>query len=173
MQNPKTEGLVAAPFTPMLPDGSLNLDIIEQYAECLHQNDLEKCLRLDDGRYDVLFGRDELLLSAQRLGARGAVGSTYNFASPLYLSLIEAFDQADQQRAQELQELACRMIEGLVECGSCPIATFKKWMSEVAVECGKTRLPLTSPTEVQFMKLRSDLEALKLQRWLSRPVVAS
>ena len=34
----KIEGLVAAPFTPMFPDGSLNLDIIPEYYDLLEKN---------------------------------------------------------------------------------------------------------------------------------------
>ena len=49
--------------------------------------DYERCLQFEGGRFDVLFGRDELLLSALDLGARGAVGSTYNFAAPLYQAI--------------------------------------------------------------------------------------
>ena len=34
----KTKGLIAAPFTPMNPDRSVNLDAIEGYANWLHTN---------------------------------------------------------------------------------------------------------------------------------------
>ncbi len=50
------------------------------------------CLDVSEGRYAMLFGRDEILLSALVLGARGAVGSTYNLISPIFRQMIAAFD---------------------------------------------------------------------------------
>ena len=40
------------------------------------------------------------------LGATGAVGSTYNYAAPVYQALIYAYEQGDAARAAELQALA-------------------------------------------------------------------
>ena len=57
--------------------------------------DFISCLNFKEGTYDMLWGRDECMLSALVLGCRGAVGSTYNYAAPLYLSLIDAFDRGD------------------------------------------------------------------------------
>ena len=127
--------------------------------------DFEQCLKLEDGRYDMLFGRDELLLSALALGARGAVGSTYNFAAPVYLSIISAFNLGDHQRARELQALAVQMIDLLVGCGPQPIATFKKWMAEVGVDCGPARLPLEPPPTIEFALTLSQLQALGLPQF--------
>ena len=47
-------------------------------------HEYQACLELDRGRFDVLWGCDEMLLSAWVAGARGAVGSTYNVAAPLF-----------------------------------------------------------------------------------------
>jgi len=38
--------------------------------------EIQRCVRLDDGRFDILFGCDEALLAVLALGIRGAVGST-------------------------------------------------------------------------------------------------
>jgi N-acetylneuraminate lyase len=133
-------------------------------------SDFQQCLKLENGKYDMLFGRDELLLSALALGARGAVGSTYNFATPLYLSIIKAYDLGDNERAQELQALAVRTIDLLVGCGPQPIATFKKWMAEVAVDCGPTRLPLEPPTAAQFSQTLTRLNALNVVDFARSPV---
>ncbi len=37
------------------------------------------CLRHSEGAFDILYGNDESLLAGLALGARGAVGSTYNY----------------------------------------------------------------------------------------------
>ena len=62
--------------------------------------DFHACLEFDSRRFDCLFGRDEILLSALVLGTRGAVGSTYNFAAPLYRRLWAAFDAGDLAQAR-------------------------------------------------------------------------
>jgi len=36
-------------------------------------------------KYDMLYGRDEMLLSALVIGAKGAVGSTYNYMGKPYV----------------------------------------------------------------------------------------
>lgn len=122
--------------------------------------DFARCLRFADGRYDVLFGRDELLHSALKLGARGAVGSTYNFAAPLYRQVIAAYDRGDDATAEALQARAVEMIKTCVNGGGHPIANFKCLMRRLGVDCGPTRLPLTNPTADQAAAMLARLEAL-------------
>lgn len=130
--------------------------------------DYRCCLELEDGRFDVMFGRDELLLYSLKLGARGAVGSTYNYAAPVYNALIAAYKQGDLAKAADLQALAVRMINAFLECGAHPIAAFKWFMSQVAVECGPVRLPLVNPTPEQTAALETKLEASGVYEWITR-----
>jgi N-acetylneuraminate lyase len=132
-------------------------------------DDFECCLQYEDARFDILFGRDELLLSALRRGARGAVGSTYNYAAPLYQALIAAYAQGDQAKAEDLQALAVRMIRQFLECGAHPVAAFKWFMSRVGVDCGPVRLPLHEPTPEQISALEPKLEASGIFAWVPRP----
>jgi N-acetylneuraminate lyase len=132
-------------------------------------NDFGKCLRFEGGHYDMLFGRDEMLLSALALGCRGAVGSTYNFAAPLYQELIRAYDAGETEHAAEMQQLAVQMIQTLIHASIHPIATFKSLMNRHVFDCGPTRLPLVGPTPEQFEKLETQLDALGVLPWLSKP----
>lgn len=127
--------------------------------------DYGACVQSDHGRYDVLFGRDELLLSALKLGARGAVGSTYNFAAPHYLRLMDAYRRGDLATAEELQAQAVLMIEACAGCGSHPIAAFKWLMSRVGVPCGPPRSPLVAITPAQAESLAVKLDALSDFAW--------
>jgi N-acetylneuraminate lyase len=129
--------------------------------------DFARCLRFDNGRYDVLFGRDEHLLSALKLGARGAVGSTYNFAAPHYLRIIEAYNRGDLARAEALQAEAVQMIEAVVKSGPHPIAAFKWLMGHVGVDCGPTRPPLTEITPAQATALAARLDQFEAFTWCS------
>lgn len=116
-------------------------------------DDYARCLRFADGRYDVLFGRDELLLSALRLGARGAVGSTYNFAAPLYHEIIAAHRRGDAATAEGRQARAVAMIDTCISAGGHPIAAFKSLMAPLGVDCGPARPPLVNPTREQTAAL--------------------
>ena len=51
-----------------------------------HSNIMEchACRRYKDGKYTIFWGTDEALLSALVIGVEAAVGSTYNYAAPLY-----------------------------------------------------------------------------------------
>jgi N-acetylneuraminate lyase len=125
-------------------------------------DDFKRCLDFQSGRYDLLFGRDERLLSSLAIGARGAVGSTYNFAAPIYNTLIAAFLAGDQSAAAEQQALAVKMIDTLIAGGPSPIATFKWLMKRVGVDCGPARQPLQNPTSAQIYLLERNLEKMGL-----------
>ncbi len=84
---------------------------------CETMADYFEASRLDGGRYDLLWGRDEMLLGALAMGAKGGVGSTYNTDSPLYLELIEAFDRGDLDTARDLQAKAVAIINKLAGTG--------------------------------------------------------
>ncbi len=131
-------------------------------------DDFKRCLDFENGRYDLLFGRDERLLSALALGARGAVGSTYNFAAPIYQKIIAAFDAGDQLTSERMQTLAVQMIDTLIAGGPSPIATFKWFMKRLGVDCGQARLPLQNPTNEQIDLLHSKLKAIGLFEFIEK-----
>ena len=79
--------------------------------------DYQSALRLEGGRYDVLWGRDQMLLGALAVGAQGTVGSTYNVAGPLYLRMMAAFACSDLNTARDLQAEAIAMINSLAGSG--------------------------------------------------------
>ena len=128
--------------------------------------DCTRCIQLENGRFDVLFGRDEMLLTSLGFGVRGAVGSTYNFAAPIYQALIAAYDRGDLPKAAELQALSVRMINVLVAGGPFPTATFKWFMSQVGIDCGPARLPLQDPTPEQIAALEANLETTGVYDWI-------
>lgn len=68
------------------------------------------CQEFDDGRYDILFGSDEMILGALATGAKGAVGSCYGFAAPLWLKIIETFKAGNIEEAQGWMRKAARLV---------------------------------------------------------------
>ena len=123
--------------------------------------ELQGCMEV--GNFDLLFGSDEMLLSALVVGIKGAVGSTYNFAAPLYNRIIKAFEQGDMEMAKQLQGKAAQMVRVLVEHGGTP--AIKAVMGLIGVDCGGTRLPQKALSNTLIEALRADLIAIGFFDW--------
>jgi N-acetylneuraminate lyase len=123
-----------------------------------------QCLQADGGRWDVPWGIDEWLLGALATGARGAVGSSYNFAAPLYHGLIAAFERGDLAAARVAQHRSTRLIALLARYGYMGAA--KATMAMLGVEVGPARLPNTTPTPEQTRQLRCELETTGFFDWI-------
>ena len=85
-----------------------------------------ECLHADAGRWDLPWGVDEHLLGALAVGARGAVGSSYNFAAPIYHRLIAAFTRGDLTAAREEQWRSVQLIKLLAGFGYMGAAKDRK-----------------------------------------------
>lgn len=133
-----------------------NLAGIKYTAATIHE--YQACLNVKGGKFDVLYGYDELLLPALAVGARGAVGSTYNFAAPLYLRVMELFEGGNLHEAQRLQLLLVSMIREMVKFS--PIPAQKAIMEMIGIDLGPCRLPLTALSEEDKKQLRSRLETI-------------
>ncbi len=132
--------------------------------------DFQSCLSYKDNHFDMLWGRDENMLSALVLGAKGAVGSTYNYAAPLYHRLIEAFQNNDLETAQKLQLTSINMIRLLGKYGG--IATGKSYMKLVDIDCGKFRLPVKNMDNTHFEKFKNDVKDLNFSEFCSKIAVS-
>ncbi|WP_026768427.1 dihydrodipicolinate synthase family protein [Asinibacterium sp. OR53] len=128
--------------------------------------DFQSCFNFSDRQYDMLWGRDENMLSALAVGATGAVGSTFNYAAPLYYELMGAFNDNDLEKARVLQQQSIDMIRLLGKYGG--IATGKAYMKLVGVDCGEFRLPVNNMSAEQFARFRTDVAALGFDQFRSR-----
>lgn len=122
--------------------------------------DYQACVNFEGGRYDILFGRDELLLEGWQRQARGAVGSTYNYAAPLYLELLRQLQAGRVADARTLQDKAIQMITICNGIGVTHLAASKAIMALLGVDCGPTRLPVRSISAEQLADLRVQLERM-------------
>lgn len=101
----------------------------------------QRCLRVSDGKYDLPFGVDEFLPAGLAVGAVGAVGSTYNYAAPLYLKIIEAHEKGDHKVVIKLMDKVIEIIRILVEFGG--VAAGKVAMQLHGIDVGDPRTPIT------------------------------
>ncbi|MDQ3814477.1 MAG: dihydrodipicolinate synthase family protein [Armatimonadota bacterium] len=120
--------------------------------------DFGRCRRSFGDDLNILFGRDEMLLGALALGARGAVGSTYNFAAPLARRLIAAYQKGDMAAAQREQARSQEMIT--VFRGYGGIVGMKAVMKMIGIDCGPVRLPLRNLAPEQCERLQAELDRI-------------
>lgn len=128
---------------------------------------LQECLQLQDGEFEVLFGCDEFLLSGVVLGVHGAIGSTYNFAAPMYLQMLAALTSGDLAAAQAIQGRSAQLIRTLMRFGFMPAC--KAIMARFGVDCGPVRLPLRNLTPAQHRELDVALDRLDVMQWAQNP----
>lgn len=152
--------LPVAQFLPLAEYRIPNLAGIKYTHEDLA--DYRACVEYGAGRMDVLFGRDELLMEGWDNGALGAVGSTYNYAAPLYLKLLAELRAGRRSAARALQDKAMRMIAICNGVGVTHLAASKSVMAWLGVDCGPVRPPLRNISPRQHQELRSRLEAEEL-----------
>lgn len=128
------------------------------------------CLRAGGGRWDLPWGVDECMVGALATGARGFVGSSFNFGAPIYQRLIAAFERGDLAAARDEQVRSARLLGLLARHGY--IGAAKAVMEMLGVPVGPARLPINSLSPGQARELRAQLETLGFFEWL-QPTVAT
>lgn len=164
---------------PRLTNFDLNVvEFLEKASSCLptlcgvkYSNftifELQACVELDNGRFNILFGSDEMLLAGLIGGAQGAVGSTYNFAAPLYNQVILALESGDIPTARQWQGRSVNMIRCINSFGHHAYngAALKAMMKIIGLDCGPTRLPQIALTHDEIEALRAAIVDIGFFEW--------
>lgn len=133
-----------------------NLAGIKYTAATIHE--FQSCLTFEGGRYDVLYGFDELLLPALSIGTRGAIGSTYTFAAAEFLKTIRLFEQQENVLARDQHAFMVEVIRIFARYPSVPAQ--KAIMKMLGWDLGPCRLPLTTLSAQQYARLYEELDAI-------------
>jgi N-acetylneuraminate lyase len=141
-----------------------NLAGIKYTATTIHE--YQACLNYDNGRYDILYGLDEMLLPALAVGAMGAIGSTYTFAAPLYLKTIDLFRKGDLVTAREHHSYMVEMIRLLVKYP--PIPGQKAVMKMLGFDMGPCRLPLVTLSDENYNSFHKELSGIGFFKKIER-----
>ncbi|HEY2840534.1 MAG TPA: dihydrodipicolinate synthase family protein [Pirellulales bacterium] len=134
--------------------------------------DMAACVALENGRFEILFGKDELLLSALAFGVRGAVGSTYNFMAPLYQRVIAAFDAGDLVAARQEQLRAVALMRMMGRFGGFAFGAMKDLMRRLGIDCGLPRSPLAALTPALSVELDAELARMEFDSFCSKTAKA-
>jgi N-acetylneuraminate lyase len=116
------------------------------------------CCAYQEGRYEMYWGSDEALLSGLVVGAAGAIGSTYNYAAPLYRKIIQAIEQGRLAEAEKWQRRAVEMVSLLFKYGGGGAG--KTFMKIIGLDCGRFRPPVTNPSDEQRQALERELRSI-------------
>ncbi len=116
----------------------------------------QRCVEWCGGRYEMFFGRDEMLLAALALGAEGAVGSTYSYAAAIYADIMSAFRKGDMQTARDGQAASQRLVQILLRHGVIPSG--KALLEMAGFPFGPPRMPLAPLSMEEADELRHVLE---------------
>ena len=130
--------------------------------------DFLSCINFKQGKYDMLWGRDENMLSALALGSKGFVGSTFNYAAPLYHNLIHAFQNGDLIAANQFQQQSVDMIKLLGKHGGMGVG--KAYMKLMGLDCGDFRLPIKKMSKETWASFKNDTEQIKFSSYSSKLV---
>ena len=114
------------------------------------------CRIFQGGKYDILYGNDEMYLAGLATGANGFIGSTYNLFPGLYQEIRDAFLSNRLEKARELQVKAIEFVKVLDKYNYN--AASKAAMKMIGVDCGASRLPFRTLNGSQFINLKKDLE---------------
>ena len=115
-----------------------------------------QCVSFEGGRYNLLWGRDEILLAGLASGAQGAIGSTFNYSAPVYNKVIAAYEAGDMATAIREMTKARACVQVLIDFGGLPAG--KAMLKLCGIDCGPVRLPLRTlpPDRVQAMQVALD-----------------
>ncbi len=124
--------------------------------------DYQRCHFASKGQLDLLFGIDQMLHQALPLGTTGAVGTNYNYLTPLFLQVLRGHYKGDTETVRQCQNTANRIIDLLMKapCGFHVAA--KHTMQMVGFDCGPARLPLRNLNQIEYQELRKSLSSAGL-----------
>ncbi|GEP96207.1 dihydrodipicolinate synthase family protein [Chitinophaga cymbidii] len=147
-------GMDMVEFLRLSQDAIPNLAGIKYTAPTLQE--YQACVNFNNGQYDILYGTDEMLLPALSVGAKGAIGSTYSFAGPLYLQIMKLFSSGKLDAAQQLQLQCVEMIRRFLKYPSLPAQ--RAIMQILGWNIGPCRLPLKPLNAEEVADLKASLD---------------
>lgn len=120
--------------------------------------DLSQCLRFQNGRYDVFYGRDQMLIGALATGACCAVGGTYNVLSPLVGKIMHAFAAGNIVEARKWNDTLVDAVAVFGKAGG--LSAVKSAMTFLGVDCGAMQSPARTLTSDEAQRLGHSLRAV-------------
>jgi len=126
-----------------------------------HSNmyEFERCRHVAGGRYEMLWGLDEMFLDGLVYGNRSGVGGTYNHCFSLYRDMKAAYELNDMNNCRDLQLRSHQFVE-ILEKFRGNLMGGKRIMKFLGLDCGPNRLPLQDISDEEEAALKRELDAI-------------
>lgn len=121
--------------------------------------DFQLSLDYAPNKFQIMFGRDEILLAGLSLGTEAMVGGTYNYVSRISHEVKAAFEKNDIQSARIWQRKNQLVVKFLHKYG---FAAHKILMKFSGLDVGPTRTPISALSQTQEANIKDELKRLEL-----------
>lgn len=151
-------------YLPMLSflkavDGRIpNLAGIKYTFESLYE--YNQCMLYENGKFDMLHGQDETILSALVMGgAQGGISGTGSYIGNSLVGIIDAYNSGNIEKARDYQNFAQEVINviakyrGNIVCG-------KRIMKLIGVDLGINRTPFQNVTDEEECIIKKELDSI-------------
>jgi N-acetylneuraminate lyase len=114
--------------------------------------DLMRCQAYDGGRFDIMSGREEVMVEAMAVGVKGFIGSQFNYGGDIYNAIHSEAD-LDKRNAKQLAsiELLLAWIDGT----PAGVDGNKILVNLAGVPVGPARLPSLPPSDDDVASLKA------------------
>lgn len=118
---------------------------------------LNRFAMMTEGRdFTIYNGADQQLISGLSLGARGGIGSTYNYQPKWILGIYNSFKEGNWEAARQFQYKANKQVEILQRFPTLPYT--KAMLGLQGLPAGRCRRPLCKLDEAQLARARKMLD---------------
>lgn len=121
--------------------------------------DMLQCIKYKSGKFDILHGADEMFLSGLSIGAKGGIGTSFNFISAVFQEMIILFRQGKIAEAAEQQYFVTKVMDIISRYGGGIVAG-KAIMNLCGVPCGQCRLPLPALSDDTVTLIEKELNEI-------------
>ena len=125
--------------------------------------DFAQCLQYQNQKFDLLWGRDEVMISAMAMGAKGGIGSTYNYAAPIYHAMMKHFENGNLKEALDYQHKSIEIVRLLGKYGGIRVG--KAFMKAIGIDCGHFRLPIARMSDEVYQAFLNELHQIGFYEW--------
>ena len=119
-----------------------------------------QCMLYKDGKYDMLYGLDETILSALVMGgAKGGISGTGNYIGRVLTQVISCWEKGDLEGAKKAQNYAQDVINVIAKYRGNIVAG-KRIMKLIGLDLGPNRIPFHSIEPEEEQAIRRALEEI-------------
>jgi N-acetylneuraminate lyase len=109
--------------------------------------DLMRCQVYADGAYDIMSGREELMVEALAVGVTGFIGSQFNYGGDIYGQI---YAETDLTKRNSLQLAAIVLLEDWINGVPAGVDGNKMLVNLAGIPVGPARLPSLPPSQDDY-----------------------